>query len=58
MSNEQRVRVTVDDRGVAEVAMVRADKMNAIDAAMFKALIDAMAAAVILQDYLDHPAGR
>ena len=42
MSNEQRVRVTVDDRGVAEVAMVRADKMNAIDAAMFKALIDAI----------------
>src|SRR6187455_1149803 len=26
-----RVRVTVDERGVAEVAMVRADKMNAID---------------------------
>ena len=42
MSNEERVRVTVDDRGVAEVAMVRADKMNAIDAAMFGALIDAI----------------
>jgi enoyl-CoA hydratase/carnithine racemase len=42
MSNEQRVRVTVDDRGVAEVAMVRTDKMNAIDAAMFKGLIDAI----------------
>jgi len=34
--------VTVDERGVAEVAMVRADKMNAIDAAMFKGLIDAI----------------
>src|SRR5215510_8335977 len=43
MSNDsQRVRVTVDERGVAEVAMVRADKMNAIDAAMFKGLIDAI----------------
>src|SRR6185436_4767239 len=37
-----RVRVTVDERGVAEVAMVRADKMNAIEAAMFKGLIDAI----------------
>ena len=34
--------MTVDERGVAEVAMVRADKMNAIDAAMFKGLIDAI----------------
>jgi enoyl-CoA hydratase/carnithine racemase len=43
MSNDpQRVRVTVDERGVAEVAMVRADKMNAIDAAMFKGLIGAI----------------
>ena len=42
MTNEERVRVTVDDRGVAEVAMVRADKLNAIDAAMFKGLIDAI----------------
>jgi enoyl-CoA hydratase/carnithine racemase len=42
MTHEQRVRVTVDDRGIAEVAMVRADKMNAIDAAMFKGLIDAI----------------
>lgn len=39
MSNsEERVRVTVNEHGVAEVAMVRADKMNAIDAAMFEAL--------------------
>ncbi len=42
MSDEQRVRVTVDERGVAEVAMVRADKMNAIDAAMFRALVGAV----------------
>jgi len=42
MTNQERVRVTVDDRGVAEVAMVRADKLNAIDAAMFKGLIGAI----------------
>jgi enoyl-CoA hydratase/carnithine racemase len=40
--DNQRVRVTLDERGVAEVAMVRADKMNALDAAMFKGLIDAI----------------
>ena len=38
MSNEQRVRVSVDERGVAEVALTRADKMNAIDAEMFAAI--------------------
>jgi len=42
MSHDERVRVTVDDRGVAEVTMVRADKMNAIDAAMFEALLGAI----------------
>ncbi|HSB21669.1 MAG TPA: enoyl-CoA hydratase-related protein, partial [Burkholderiaceae bacterium] len=42
MSHDERVRVTVDDRGVAEVTMVRADKMNAIDAAMFEALVGAV----------------
>ena len=41
--NEERVRVTVDEHGVAEVAMVRADKMNALDPAMFRALIAAIA---------------
>jgi enoyl-CoA hydratase/carnithine racemase len=40
---EQRVRVSVDARGVAEVAMVRADKMNALDQEMFGALIAAIA---------------
>ncbi|MBX3621016.1 MAG: crotonase/enoyl-CoA hydratase family protein [Rhizobacter sp.] len=42
MSDEQRVRVSVDERGVAEVALVRADKMNAIDAAMFRAINEAI----------------
>ena len=41
--NEERVRVTVDEHGVAEVAMVRADKMNALDPHMFRALVDAIA---------------
>ena len=41
--NEERVRVTVDEHGVAEVAMVRADKMNALDPQMFRALRDAIA---------------
>src|SRR5215468_7427815 len=42
MTNEERVRVAIDDRGIAEVALVRADKMNALDAAMFEALIGAI----------------
>ena len=41
--DEQRVRVELDADGVAEVAMVRTDKMNALDPAMFRALIDAIA---------------
>ena len=40
---DERVRVEVDGQGVAEVALVRADKMNALDTAMFEALIDAIA---------------
>jgi enoyl-CoA hydratase/carnithine racemase len=35
-----RVRLTLDDHGVAEVMLVRGDKMNALDAAMFEALQD------------------
>ena len=42
MGNEERVKVSIDAQGVAEVTLVRADKMNAIDAAMFKGLIDAI----------------
>ena len=37
-----RVRVTIDAQGIAEVAMVRADKMNALDAAMFHSLLGAI----------------
>jgi enoyl-CoA hydratase/carnithine racemase len=37
-----RVKVTISD-GVADVRMVRADKMNALDAAMFEALVAASA---------------
>jgi enoyl-CoA hydratase/carnithine racemase len=40
---QERVRVSVDAQGVAEVAMVRADKMNALDPPMFEALIAAIA---------------
>ncbi|GAB3648162.1 crotonase/enoyl-CoA hydratase family protein [Ramlibacter alkalitolerans] len=41
--DDQRVRVEVDGHGVAEVALARPDKMNALDTAMFEALIDAIA---------------
>ena len=41
--DEERVRVRVDDRGVAEVALVRSDKMNALDPRMFAALEEAIA---------------
>jgi enoyl-CoA hydratase/carnithine racemase len=37
-----RVRLSVDAHGVAEVAMVRSDKMNALDAAMFRSLMGAI----------------
>ena len=37
---EQRVSITIAD-GVADVRLVRADKMNALDAAMFEALVAA-----------------
>ena len=35
---EKRVEVTISE-GVADVRLVRADKMNALDAAMFEALL-------------------
>jgi enoyl-CoA hydratase/carnithine racemase len=41
--DEQRVRIELDANGVAEVAMVRGDKMNALDPGMFAALVDAVA---------------
>ena len=39
---EQRVSISITD-GVADVRLVRADKMNALDALMFEALVDASA---------------
>jgi enoyl-CoA hydratase/carnithine racemase len=36
-----RVAVTVDPQGIAHVRLSRADKLNALDAAMFSALIEA-----------------
>jgi enoyl-CoA hydratase/carnithine racemase len=40
--SDERVRVTVDTEGVAEVALVRADKMNALDGAMLAELSEAI----------------
>ncbi|MDX4952716.1 crotonase/enoyl-CoA hydratase family protein [Delftia acidovorans] len=40
--SQERVRISVD-HGVAEVTLARPDKMNALDPAMFDALIDALA---------------
>src|SRR4030088_3639707 len=37
---DDRVKVTMSD-GIADVRLVRADKMNALDAAMFDALVAA-----------------
>src|SRR5437763_9441026 len=37
---EQRVSISISD-GVADVRLMRADKMNALDAAMFDALVSA-----------------
>ena len=39
---EERVRIEVDARGIADVCLVRGDKMNALDAAMFDALVAAI----------------
>ena len=39
---EERVRIEIDSQGVADVCMVRGDKMNALDFAMFDALADAI----------------
>jgi enoyl-CoA hydratase/carnithine racemase len=40
---EQRVRIDVDAQGIAQVALARADKMNALDPAMFDAINGAIA---------------
>lgn len=39
---EPRVRIEIGGNGVAEVALARAEKMNALDPAMFDALLDAI----------------
>src|SRR5947209_20189929 len=41
--SEDRVRVRFDPNGVATVTMVRADKHNALDQAMFEGLMNAAA---------------
>ncbi len=39
---QDRVRIDIDQHGVADVCLVRGDKMNALDAAMFDALVAAI----------------
>jgi enoyl-CoA hydratase/carnithine racemase len=39
---EDRVRIQIDEQGVADVCLVRGDKMNALDMAMFDALVAAV----------------
>lgn len=39
---QDRVRISVNDQGVAEVCLARPDKMNALDMAMFDALASAI----------------
>ncbi|MBL0085519.1 MAG: crotonase/enoyl-CoA hydratase family protein [Ideonella sp.] len=39
---EDRVRIQIDEQGVADVCLVRGDKMNALDVAMFDALVAAV----------------
>ncbi len=39
---QDRVRIQIDEQGVADVCLVRADKMNALDMAMFDALVAAV----------------
>lgn len=41
MTPNQRVSITMEPGGVAQVRLIRADKMNALDPDMFAALIDA-----------------
>lgn len=39
---QDRVRLHIDEQGVADVALIRGDKMNALDTSMFRALQDAI----------------
>jgi enoyl-CoA hydratase/carnithine racemase len=43
MSESNRVLVSIDAQGIAEVVLNRADKLNALDPAMFEAINDALA---------------
>jgi len=40
--SDERVNVTIDEHGVADVALARPEKMNALDRAMFEALADTL----------------
>jgi enoyl-CoA hydratase/carnithine racemase len=40
-ASEERVTLAVDERGIAQVCLSRADKLNALDSAMFDAIIAA-----------------
>jgi enoyl-CoA hydratase/carnithine racemase len=49
-THPDRINITLDDHGVAEVCLVRSDKMNALDPAMFEALVAALAQLSALPD--------
>ena len=56
-----RVRIEIDARGIADVCLVRADKMNALDFAMFDAIvaaIDRLKADAQLRAVVLHGEGR
>lgn len=58
---DERVRIDVDARGIADVCLARGDKMNALDAAMFDALgaaIDRLKADPQLRAVVLHGQGR
>jgi enoyl-CoA hydratase/carnithine racemase len=44
LAPNNRVSINMEDDGIAQVRMIRADKMNALDPAMFNALLEAGAA--------------
>jgi enoyl-CoA hydratase/carnithine racemase len=59
--SDERVRVTIDAQGVADVALARPEKMNALDAAMFDALVltlERLAGAPDLRAVVLHGEGR
>ena len=42
MNEPSRVLVSIDEQGIAEVALNRADKLNALDAGMFEGINSAL----------------